>query len=159
MSAIFLFSCCAATDVVPVCCGVEPHCAQKGLLEAGGGPDGCVPLPAEDPLQPVNQLARKKVIAKTGGTIKKRAVGFVRVSIAVASGRSVRGSPPGSKCPNATQSAHLYMVIALSSLERRSELRRVAADGRLQQSSLPHQANGHHTARQLRTLQEWLRRS
>jgi hypothetical protein len=42
MSANCVFSPCAATFTVPVCCADAPHCAQNGLFDAGGGGGGGV---------------------------------------------------------------------------------------------------------------------
>jgi hypothetical protein len=49
MSASCVFSPCAATFTVPVCCADAPHCAQNGLFDAGGGGGGVIEFVDELP--------------------------------------------------------------------------------------------------------------
>src|SRR5271156_6122024 len=38
MSANVSFRFCPTTGTMPVCCGFDPHCGQKGTVEAAWGP-------------------------------------------------------------------------------------------------------------------------
>ena|SRR6516164_1289077 len=61
MSVSLLFSDCAATLTVPVCCGVDPHCAQNGLLEAAGGVGGRDGADEPPPHAPSESISRASV--------------------------------------------------------------------------------------------------
>src|ERR1022692_3752381 len=72
---------------VPLCCGVEPHCAQKGLLDAGGGPEIFIP-PDEPPPHPVIEsiIPSNANPASRWGVIKRGRVDIAGLQILVALG-------------------------------------------------------------------------
>src|SRR5258706_4219566 len=60
MSASCVPMACAATGTSPPCCGENPHCAEKGVFDAGGGGGGGGGVPPELELpQPASERATK----------------------------------------------------------------------------------------------------
>src|SRR6476661_3776948 len=64
MSASFLLRPCAATFTAPPCPADAPHCAQKGVFDAGGGGGGGGGVdPPEEPPQEERKTTPQKVRA------------------------------------------------------------------------------------------------